>query len=308
MPRRRLLPAVAAVLALTATAACGTGGGGGTPLADSSAAAPVGLVDRAPVATEAELAESPTAQAIKRRGQLLVGGELNMPLLSEQNSITGQTEGFDATLGKMLAKYIIGEPNVQVVQSTPETREAVLQTGTVDAVIRIYTITPQRAEKVAFAGPYLISGQSIATLRSESRIGKVEDLAGRDVAALAGSTSADAVERQVPTAKLTTFGTPAECVQALETGRVDAYVHDLTVLAGAARLNDKIQIVGQPFTSDPYGIGIRRGDDAFKRFVNTWLQKIEQAGIWEQAWRDSLGTVVAGQPPSPPVIGSVPGS
>ncbi|MGC7094213.1 glutamate ABC transporter substrate-binding protein [Amycolatopsis lurida] len=306
-PARRWLAMATAVAGLLALTACGgpnTPGGPGV----SPAPGPGGLLDRAPVATEAELAASPTAAAIRARGQLIIGSELDLPLLSERNSITGETEGFDATLAKLLAKYIIGETSVKIAKATPETREALLQVGTVDAVIRIYTITPQRAQKVAFAGPYLMSGQSIATLSRERSITKPADLDGKSVVAVAGTTSVDALKRVAPDAQVRTFGTANECIQALEAGQAVAYVHDLTVLAGAARLNDKIRVIGEPFTSEPYGIGLPRGDTEFKKFVNDWLGKIVQSGIWEELWKESLGTVVAGQPPAPPQIGSVPGS
>ncbi|MBN6040923.1 glutamate ABC transporter substrate-binding protein [Amycolatopsis sp. 195334CR] len=301
--RRRRLATVLAAMAAAVTA-CDrpdTAGQAAPPH-------PLTLLDRAPVATDAEVAASPTAATIRRRGQLIVGGQLDLPLLSERNSITGETEGFDATLGKLLAKYLLGESTVKIVTATPETKETLLQVGTVDAVIRIYTITPERAQKVAFAGPYLRSGQAIATLDQERSIAKPADLNHRPVVAVAGTTSVDALREVAPKAKLETFGSTNECVQALESGRAVAYVHDLTALAGAARLNDRIQIVGEPFTSEPYGIGLPRGDAAFKEFVNGWLDKIVRSGLWAELWQSTLGTVVTGPPPEPPQLGSVPGS
>ncbi|WP_307795990.1 glutamate ABC transporter substrate-binding protein [Amycolatopsis sp. 195334CR] len=292
---------VAALLVLTGCSAA-------PPSGPAAPAGPLSLLDRAPVATAEEVAASPTAAAIRERGQLLVGGELDLPLMSQRNPITGETVGFDATLGKLLAKYIIGEPNVKVVRSISETRESVLQTGTVDAVISTYTITPQRAEKIGFAGPYLVSGQAIATLSSENRISTPADLAGKKVVAVSGTTSVDAIRQSAPGVQLTTFGAATECIQALEAGTAVAYVHDMTLLAGTAQLNDKIQIVSEPFTEEAYGIGIRHGDEAFKKFVNEWLTKIEQSGLWGENWTDTLGRVVPGDPPKPPAIGSVPGS
>ena len=266
------------------------------------------LVDRAPVAAPQVVAASESAQAIQERGELLVGGVVDMPLMSQRNPASGQTRGFDALLAKMLAKYITGKPNTKKVTAVPETREALLQVGTVDVVIRIYSITKERAKKVSFAGPYLFSGQAIATLKGTSDIQGADDLAGNTVVALTGSTSADAVREAAPAAELKTYRTSRECVQALERGTADAYVHDLTVLAGIAQLNNKLKIIGEPFTNEPYGIGIQRGDTAFKKFINDWLRKIQSMGLWKKAWQQTLGTVVEGDPPKPPEIGSVPGS
>nr|WP_254125081.1 glutamate ABC transporter substrate-binding protein [Amycolatopsis sp. CA-230715] len=304
--RRLLAAATAAVAAATSLAACGNPQTAG-PAAHQMALQP-DLIDQAPVASDEEVAQSSTAAAIKKRGQLIVGGDLNMPLLSQQNPTTGQTEGFDATLGKMLAKYIMGTPNTKITSLTPEIRETLLKINTVDVVIRIYTITEKRAEQVSFAGPYLTSGQAIATLKTTKNISKPSDLAGKKVCAVSNTTSAAAVQAQAPNAKLTTYNTGAECVSALEQGTADAYVHDLTVLAGAAQLNKKIQVVDSSFTNEPYGIGIKHGDTSFKKFINTWLKKIEDNGLWQAAWKKSLGTVVLGDAPAPPAIGSVPGS
>ncbi|AXB47844.1 glutamate ABC transporter substrate-binding protein [Amycolatopsis albispora] len=291
--------------AVCLVALSGCSGGQAPPAAPP---AQLSLLDRAPVASAAEIAASPTAAAIRERGQLLVGGELDLPLMSQRNPITGETVGFDATLGKLLAKYLIGEPNVKVVRSISETREAVLQTGTVDVVISTYTITPQRAEKISFAGPYLVSGQAIATLSTENKISTPADLAGKKVVAVSGTTSVDAIKQSAPGVQLTTYGAATECIQALEAGTAVAYVHDMTLLAGTAQLNDKIQIVSEPFTEEAYGIGIRHGDEAFKKVVNDWLGKIQQSGLWGENWTETLGQVVPGDPPKPPAIGSVPGS
>ncbi|WP_020668826.1 glutamate ABC transporter substrate-binding protein [Amycolatopsis nigrescens] len=267
-----------------------------------------GLFDRAPVAGAEAIANSPTAKAVRERGELVVGGSLDAPLLSQQNPITGETEGFDATLGKLLAKYILGQPKVKITNATSETREALLQNGTVDAVFQTYTITPVRAQKVLFAGPYLLSGQAIATVKGKTGITGPADLNGKTVLAGANTPGVPAIEQHAPDAEVLTFPTDPECVQALTQGRAEAYVQDLTLLAANAHKGDDLRIVGEPFTSDPYGIGLPPGDPEFKTFVNNWLKQIQDAGIWQQAWRDSLGTVMTTGPPAPPAIGSVPGS
>ncbi|GAA1978647.1 glutamate ABC transporter substrate-binding protein [Amycolatopsis minnesotensis] len=306
MPRTLVArAAIGAIVLLGASlSACGSSG--------QSTPAPGGstqnLLDRAPVASDAELAQSPTATAIKTRGLLAVGGSLDAPLLSQQNPVTGGVEGFDATLGKLLAKYITGQPSAKITESSSVTREPLLANGTVDVVLQTYTISPERAKKVSFAGPYLVSGQAIATLKETTGISEPADLAGKKVVAGANTPAIAAVKEKAPTADVVTFDTDPECVLGLEQGRGVAYVQDLTLLAAQSQLNKKIKIVGQPFTSDPYGIGLKLGDDTFKKFVNDWLKKIQDAGLWQEAWKASLGTVVEGAAPAPPAIGSVPGS
>ncbi|WP_031469398.1 glutamate ABC transporter substrate-binding protein [Sciscionella sediminilitoris] len=294
------------VTALAVTAALALSGCSGE--SPSRAERKTNFIDRAPVATEAQINSSPTAAAIQARGQMLIGSDKNLPLVSQQNPTTGQTEGFDATLSRMLAKYITGQSTPRIVSVTPENREQLLQAGTVDAVIRIYSITEKRARQVTFAGPYFDSGQTIATLRTDHAIQTADDLRGRKVCVVKDTTSEKAVTQKEPEAAVTPVADSSQCVSALEQGKAEAYVHDLTVVAGAAQLNNKIKIVGNPFTSEPYGIGIRHGDDSFKNFIDDWLRNIERSGLWRQAWQQSLGTVVPGGPPSPPNIGGAPGT
>ncbi|MEU6740188.1 glutamate ABC transporter substrate-binding protein [Streptosporangium sandarakinum] len=266
------------------------------------------LLADAPVAAAADILPGSTMEKIKKRGELIVGGSLDAPLLSQQNPVSGEVEGFDADMGKALAKYIIGEPKVKIVNSASETREALLANGTVDVVFQTYTITPERAEQVSFAGPYYSSGLSIAVKKDTTGITKPEDLNGKTVIAGANTPAIPAIKKAAPQAKIVTFGSDPECVQALKQDRGVAYVQDETLLVADAQKDPSIQVVGKPFTSDPYGIGLKHGDDQFKKFVNDWLTKTQSSGLWQRIWKNSLGTVVQGEAPAPPQIGSVPGS
>lgn len=67
-------------------------------------------------------------------------------------------------------------------------------------------------------------------------------------------------------------------------------------------------MVGEPFTKEPYGIGLPHGDDQAKKFVDDWLQKIFNDGTWAKLWKATIGTVVSGDAPAPPTIGSADGS
>ncbi len=290
-----------AVLGLTA---CGETSSPAVPGASKSG----DLLADAPVAAAADILPGSTMEKIKQRGELIVGGSLDAPLLSQQNPATGEVEGFDADMGKALAKYIIGEPKVKIVNSASETREALLANGTVDVVFQTYTITPERAEQVAFAGPYYTSGLTIAVKKGTTGITKPEDLDGKKVLAGANTPAIPAIEKLAPKAEIITFGSDPELMQALKQDRGVAYVQDETLLIANAQKDPSIEIVTKPFTSDPYGIGLKHGDEQFKTFVNAWLKKTQDAGLWQQIWKNSIGTVVTGDAPAPPQIGSVPGS
>jgi glutamate transport system substrate-binding protein len=303
--RRTTVLAVAGLLGV-AMAAAGCGGSSSSGPGGSSTDPAQKIIDAAPVAKS--LPDSPTLKKIKNAGKLVYGGTQSSPLWSLKDPRTGALTGFDADLAKMFARYVTGKPTVQLKQVTVDTREALLQNHSVDAVFATYTITPERAQKVAFAGPYYASGDAILVKKSDSSIKSVKDLNGKTVATETSSTAADDLKKFAPSAKVQLFQENSDCLQALQQGRVDAYVLDQGILVGDASTNSDVKVVGQPFTAEPYGIGLPKDDPVMKRFVNDWITKIEADGTWDKLWKATIGTVVPGQPPTPPKIGSVEGS
>lgn len=309
-PRRTLIGAVlAAAVSLSATA-CGSGSSSPLPAAAGAGSGDAfqKVIEEAPVAAAADIPEGSPLAAIRARGELVVGGTDTAALFSLADPATGKISGFDAGLAQMLAKYITGKPKVKLVQVQVSTREALLQNGTVDAVLATYTITPKRAEKVAFAGPYYSSGDAILVKKDDNTIKTVADLNGRSVCTQASSTAAADIAKFAPQAKVVLFDQNSQCVEAVEQGRTDAYVLDQAILLGDAYRDPKVKVVGQPFTTEPYGIGLPLNSPATKAFVNDWLKKIQADGQWAKLWQATIGTTLGGEVPAPPAVGSVPGS
>lgn len=303
---------VAATLATVALVATGCSSSGSSAVPGSGTKSTTkgdSLYSNALVAKAADLIPGSTMAAIKKRGKLIVAEALDAPLLSQQDpSNPDSVTGFDADLAKLLAIYILGKPSVEIVPPASETREAMLQNHTVDVVFNTYTITTERASQVDFAGPYFESGLAVAVKSDNTSIKSIKDLGGKTVIVGANTPAVTEVPAQQPTAKIVSFGTDPEAVQALTQGRGDAYVQDQTLLASDALTNKAMKVVGQPFTKEAYGIGLGLNDDAFKKFINDWLVKIEKNGTWGKVWKATLGTVVQSSIPTPPAIGSVPGS
>jgi len=305
----------AAGTALIAAAGALTGCGGPAGSLPPAGAASLGggeafdrIIAEAPVAAEAAIPAGSLMARIRARGVLNVGGTDTAALFSLRDPATGRLTGFDAGLAQLLAKYIIGSPKVNLVHATVTSREALLQNGTVDVVQATYTITPGRARKVAFAGPYYSSGDAILVAGDSTGITQVADLAGRTVCTLSNSTAANDIKRFAPTATVVLFETNGECQKAVEQKRVDAYVLDQAILLGDAYRDPGVKVVGQPFTSEPYGIGVPLNSPEMKSFVNDWLRMIEADGEWARLWKATIGIAVSGEAPPPPVIGSVEGS
>lgn len=287
-----------------------------TPSLDGGAAVSGGeyakLVTGGPVASDAEIEANAWAKKIKQQGHLRVGGTDSGPIFSLKNLETGVPEGFDAGLSQLLAHYITGGTDLKTLTkltiSTTDTRETLLQNNSVDAVFATYTITEARAEKVAFAGPYYASGDAILVKKGNTSIKGVGDLDGKTVATQSNSTAALALKKLAPKANVLLFKDDAQCVAAVQQGRADAYVLDQSILVANALSNKAVEVVpGDPFTTDPYGIGLNKDGDA-KPFVNAFLAKIYASGDWAKLWKATIGTVIPGEAPAPPVLGSAAGS
>ena len=318
-PNRRLFLSAAGAASLAAVlAACADTGADGRAVSSSSSSASAGAVDyntvinSGPVAADDVVASSAWASAVKEAGVLKTGGTKTAPVFSLEDATTGEVSGFDTAIGQVLARYIIGGTNdartlLDITQVTSDTREVVLGNGSVQAVIATYTITPERAKKIDFAGPYYSSAQAVLVRADESKITGVSDLAGVKVAVQSGSSSIKALQEAAPKAEQTPFNDHNTCLSALETKQVDAYVVDESLLLSAMQGSDAFKIVGEPFTQDPYGIGLPQGSDA-KAFVNAFLKEIYDDGTWEKIWKATIGVITGGEAPKPPAIGSVPGS
>jgi glutamate transport system substrate-binding protein len=307
--RRLTAAAAAAVLTVAGLAACGNDTSALTG-SQTDVSGYDQIIAAGPTADAATVDGNAWAKAIKDRGSLNTGGTDQGPLFSLKDPSTGKLTGFDAGLAQLLSHYITGKADgpIQLSITTVDTRETLIQNKTVDTVFATYSITPARAKKVAFAGPYYRSGDAVMVKASNTDITSVKDLDGKKVATQQGSTAADRMAKVAPGATVSLFPDDAQCLAALKTDRVDAYVLDQSILISNASADPSLKVVGEPFSDDYYGIGVTRDDPQAKEFVNAWLQKIEDDGSWAKLWKATVGTVVAGEAPTPPKIGSVEGS
>ena len=262
------------------------------------------LVESGPRATDKEIAASTWATAVKNRGSLKVGAVQTSTLFSLLNEKDGKTRGFDAGMAQLLSEYILGENKVEITQATSDTRESMLQNGQVDTVIGTYTITDERKKVVSFAGPYYYTQQAILVLADNDDIKSVKDLAGKNVAVQSGSNGPSILSEVAPKASQQEFKTDEEARQALVQGRVDAYVIDNNMQQSSlVREPGKYKIAGKPFgNKEPYGVGLPLDSDGVA-FVNDFIKKIEDDGIWAKLWKITIGDRIGDKNvPEPPEV------
>ncbi len=201
--------------------------------------------------------------------------------------------GMDVDVAKYVAKALGTDAgNITWVQAPSAQRETLISTGQVDMVVATYSITDARKEKVSFAGPYFIAGQDLLVRSDNTDITGPDSLDGKKLCSVTGSTSAQNVKKKVPGVNLQEFGTYSECVAALASGSIDALTTDDTILAGYAsqdQYKGKLKVVGNPFSTENYGIGIKKGDTAMCQKITDAIKTMISDGSWQKAVDDNLG-------------------
>ncbi|OZG68861.1 ABC transporter substrate-binding protein [Bifidobacterium eulemuris] len=160
-----------------------------------------------------------------------------------------------------------------------------LQNGDVDMILATYSITDERKKAVSFAGPYFVAGQDLLVREDDDSIKGPEDLNGKRLCSVTGSTSAATVkEKFASEVQLMEQPGYAECATALFSGIVDAVTTDDIILAGLASASrGKLKVVGAPFTQEYYGVGIQQGNTEFAKQINDAIEQMIEDGSWQRA-------------------------
>ncbi|MER6112132.1 glutamate ABC transporter substrate-binding protein [Streptomyces hirsutus] len=202
-------------------------------------------------------------------------------------------EGFDVDVAAYVAKKLgYSEDQIEWKESKSADRETMLQRGDVEFIAATYSITPEREEKVDFAGPYLLAHQDVLIRADDSKIKSPKDLNSAKLCSVTGSTSAQNVkEKLAPKAQLQPYPTYSACLPGLQNGAVDALTTDDSILAGYAaqdQFKGKFKLAGFKLTNENYGIGVKKGSD-LKAKINDALEAMVSDGSWEKAVKDNFG-------------------
>ncbi|MDQ2624941.1 MAG: glutamate ABC transporter substrate-binding protein [Actinomycetota bacterium] len=244
--------------------------------------------------------EGSTMARLSQAGAVKVGTKFDQPLFGLVGP-DGIPEGFDVEIAKIVASELgIDEDGITWEETVSAVREDAIANGTVDFVVATYTINDTRKEKVSFAGPYYLAGQSLLTLKDNADIQGVDDISGKKICTVSGSTPEQNLLENYPDSEVVPFGAYSDCLEPLRNGQVDAISTDNVILAGFAADNDDLEVRGEQFTDEPYGIGLKKDDTDFRNFVNDVLEEIFEDGRWAEAWEKTAGTVLP--TPEPPTI------
>ena len=279
--RGRWLAAVLTTVALLGVA-CGddNGGGGGTPQ-------PTG-----------QFPAGSTMAELQAAGEVVIGVKFDVPPFGFTNPQTDEVEGFDVDLGKAIADELGVE--ARFVEAISDNRIPFLQDGTVDIILSTMTITTDRDAEIDFSEPYYVA-EGRVLVPEDSDITGVGDLGGRTVCTALGSTYEENLKENAPDAELRLVDTYSECFELVQNGAVDAVSTDDVILTGMIIQDDTLKLVGEGYTTEPYGAGIAEGDTEFQEFVSEVIADVKSDGRWEQLYEEWIGQYT-GEPAEVPTM------
>lgn len=230
-------------------------------------------------------AQENTVEKIKARGKLLAGVKFDTPpfgFLDEKN----QPAGFDIDLVRKIGEHI-GVP-VELVKVTSPTRVPMLVSGNVDLVAASMTHTRERDKTIDFSITYYTGAQSLLVAKTSTITG-LRDLDGKQVAVQQATTLEKNLAQAAPKARIIAFKDYNSAWLALAQGRADALTGSVNILQGFAKNNDGFKVVGERFSLELFGVGVRQGDSALRDEINFTIQDLWSSGQYAELYRKWFG-------------------
>jgi putative glutamine transport system substrate-binding protein len=224
--------------------------------------------------------DSPDLKAIKDHGVLKVGVKVDVPKFGFRDPKSGKIEGYEIDIAKMLAKKILGNENKIDLQGvTAKTRGPLLDNGEVDLVIATFTITEERKKSYNFSDPYFTDGVGLM-VKKAAGYKSLKDLNGKKIGVAQSATSKKSVQEEADKVgakvEFLEFNTYPEIKAALDSGRVDCFSVDTSILWGY--MDKTTMLLPDRFSPQNYGIASKMGNDALAKLVNDFVADLKKSG------------------------------
>jgi ABC-type amino acid transport substrate-binding protein len=292
----RMLMAALLACAMFALAACGgddteepAGGGNDTAQTETTGSEPE------------KFDAGTTLGKIQEKGEITIGVKFDVPPFGFKNTGSGDVEGFDVDMGQAIADKLGVKP--KFIEAISDNRIPFLEKGTADVILSTMTINEERVGQINFSDPYFIAKGRILVKSDNEEITGVDTLKGKSVCTALGSTYEATLKKQAPDADLKLVDSYSECLELLNNGTVDAVSTDDVILTGMIiqEGEDKLKLVGDELTQEPYGAGIKKGDQELTDFVNTVFEEYKTSGKWKEKYDKWVGQYT-GEDQEPPTI------
>jgi polar amino acid transport system substrate-binding protein len=224
---------------------------------------------------------------VKARKRWIIGVKCDVPPFGYIN-VQGRNAGFDVEIGHWFARYAFGKSNrVAFVCAPTAAREPLLTTDRVDLVISTFTYTRDRDTRIDFSRAYYKATGRLL-VKNESSIHSLSDLAGKTVATTSGSIYDRWVRKCFPSTQLIVTGNLTDARLAFDQGRADTVMFDDTGLIVIAAVDRNVKLTSDLFLALPYGIGIKQGNVAMKRWVDSRLELMRKKDVFMSILRNNV--------------------
>jgi polar amino acid transport system substrate-binding protein len=241
--------------------------------------------EAAPAAKAATLPALPAN--IRNRRRWIIGVKCDAPPFGYIN-VQGNNAGFDVEIAKWFSRYAFGrDSRVTYVCAPTAVRESLLTTDRADLIISTFTYTADRDTRIDFSRAYYKATGRLL-VKNDSPIQSLGDIAGKRIATTSGSIYDRWVRRCFSGAQLTVFDGITNALLAFNQGRADAVMWDDTVLVGQAAADRSSKLTNDTFLALPYGIGIKQGNTAVTRWVNSRLELMRKRDTFNTILKNSV--------------------
>jgi polar amino acid transport system substrate-binding protein len=229
----------------------------------------------------------PLPAEVKARKRWIIGVKCDVPPFGYIN-VQGKNAGFDVEIAHWFARYAFGKSNrVAFVCAPTAAREPLLTADRADLVISTFTYTRDRDTRIDFSRAYYKATGRLL-VKNDSPIRSLSDLAGKTVATTSGSIYDRWVRKCFPNTKLIVTDTLTNARIAFDQGRADTVMFDDSGLVVIAAVDRNVKLTNDLFLALPYGIGIKQGNVAMKRWVDSRLNLMKKKDIFTSILRNNV--------------------
>lgn len=226
--------------------------------------------------------------------QIKESGEIVVAIFSDKKPFGyvdeyGKYQGYDVYFANRIAEDLGVKVKYIPVEAT--SRVEFLVTGKVDIVLANFTVTPERAEKVDFALPYMKVALGIVSPES-ALITEPEQLIGKKLIITKGTTAETYFTRNYPDIELLKFDYYAEAYAALLDGRGDAFSTDNTEVLAWAIENPGfavgVETLGDLDTIAP---AVQKGNESLLNWLNDEIVSLAEENFFHKDYEETLRPV-----------------
>jgi polar amino acid transport system substrate-binding protein len=229
----------------------------------------------------------PLPDEVKQRGRWNIGIKCDSPPFGYID-VQGRNAGFDVELARWFSRFAFGKSNrVTFTCLTTPAREPAINTGRVDLVIATFTYTVDRDTRIDFSRAYYKATGRLL-VRNDSPIKSLADIANRTIATTSGSIYDRWMKNCFKSTKVLVTDSFTNALLAFRNGQADALMWDDTVLVGVGATDPNVKLTADLFLALPYGIGMRQGYDAMKRWVDARLNVMAKKDAFLPILRNTI--------------------